>query len=87
VIDLVRRTRELPSVFLGPSPRAAVHLLAASKAIACLHGRAFATPDDVAELAGPVLAHRLVMTPEAELERFSAHDALAAALAEVPVPR
>jgi MoxR-like ATPase len=87
VIDLVRRTRELPSVFLGPSPRAAVHLLAGAKASSRLRGREFVTPDDVAELAGPVLAHRLVMTPEAELERFSAQDALRAALAEVPVPR
>jgi MoxR-like ATPase len=87
VIALVRRTRELPSVSLGASPRAAVHLLASAKALARLHGRTFVTPDDVAELAGPVLAHRLVMTPEAELERFSAEDALRTALAEVPVPR
>jgi MoxR-like ATPase len=87
VIDLIRHTRELPSVFLGASPRAAVHLLAAAKASARLRGRAFVTPDDVAELAGPVLAHRLVMTPEAELERFGPEDALRAALAEVPVPR
>ena len=87
VIALVRRTRELPSVSLGASPRAAVHLLASAKAFARLRGRAFVTPDDVAELAGPVLAHRLVMTPEAELERFGPEDALRTALAEVPVPR
>jgi MoxR-like ATPase len=87
VVALVRRTRELPSVSLGASPRAAVHLLAAAKASARLRGRAFVTPDDVALLAPPVLAHRLVMTPEAELERFAALDALRVALAEVPVPR
>jgi MoxR-like ATPase len=87
VIALIRRTRELPSVSLGASPRAAVHLLAAAKASARLRGRAFVTPDDVAELAAPVLAHRLVMTPEAELERFGAEAALRTALAEVPVPR
>ncbi|HLM85332.1 MAG TPA: MoxR family ATPase [Solirubrobacteraceae bacterium] len=87
VIALVRRTRELPSVSLGASPRAAVHLLAAAKAIARLRGRAFVTPDDVAQLAPPVLGHRLVMTPEAELERFGPEDALRTALAEVPVPR
>jgi MoxR-like ATPase len=84
---LVRRTRELPSVALGASPRAAVHLLAAARATARLRGRDFVTPDDVAELAVPVLAHRLIVSPEAELERFSARDALAAALAETPVPR
>jgi MoxR-like ATPase len=87
VVALVRRTRELPSVSLGASPRAAVHLLAAAKATARVRGRAFVTPDDVAELAVPVLAHRLVMTPEAELERFGPEDALRAALSEIPVPR
>jgi MoxR-like ATPase len=87
IVALVRRTRELPSVSLGASPRAAVHLLAAAKATARVRGRAFVTPDDVAELAVPVLAHRLVMTPEAELERFAPEDALRAALSEIPVPR
>ncbi len=87
VIALVRHTRELPSVALGASPRAAVHLLAAAKATARLQGRAFVTPDDVAELAEPVLAHRLVMSPEAELERFGAGDAVRGALADVTVPR
>ena len=87
VIALVRRTRELPSVALGASPRAAVHLLAAARAAARMRGRAFVTPDDVAEMAAPVLAHRLVMTPDAELERFGAREALRVALEEVPVPR
>jgi MoxR-like ATPase len=87
VIALVRATRALPSVSLGASPRAAVHLLAAAKAAARVRGRAFVTPDDVASLTAPVLAHRLVMTPEAELERFTAEDALRTVLAEVPVPR
>ena len=87
VIALVRRTRELPSVALGASPRAAVHLLAAAKACARMRGRAFLTPDDVAQMAGAVLGHRLLMTPEAELERFGAADALRVALDEVPVPR
>jgi MoxR-like ATPase len=87
VVALVRHTRELPSVALGASPRAAVHLLAAAKATARLNDRAFVTPDDVADLAEPVLAHRLVMTPEAELERFGAADAVRTALGEVEVPR
>ncbi len=87
VVDLVRRTRELPSVSLGASPRAAVHLLAASKAAARLRGRAFVTPDDVVEMTAPVLAHRLLMSPEAELERFGPEQALRTAQAEVPVPR
>ena len=84
---VVRQTRTLPSVTLGASPRAAVHLLAASKAAARLDGRDFVTPDDVASMALPVLRHRLVLSPEAELERYTADDAIRAAVGGVPVPR
>jgi MoxR-like ATPase len=87
VTALVRRTRELPSVALGASPRAAVHLAAASRASAWLAGRAFVTPDDVVRMAPPVLRHRLILRPEAELERYRADDAVRAALQAVPVPR
>ncbi|MEA2220126.1 MAG: MoxR-like ATPase [Solirubrobacteraceae bacterium] len=87
LVEVVRRTRELPSVTLGASPRAAVHLLVAAKASAALSGREFVTPDDVAGLAGPVLAHRLVLRPEAELERYDAADAVRTALESVRVPR
>ncbi|MFP5362197.1 MAG: AAA family ATPase [Thermoleophilia bacterium] len=87
LVEVVRRTRDLPSVTLGASPRAAVHLLVAAKAAAALAGRAFVTPDDVAGLAGPVLRHRLVLRPEAELERYDAADAVRTALDSVPVPR
>jgi MoxR-like ATPase len=87
IVAVVRRTRELPSVTLGASPRAAVHLLVAAKAEAALRGRGFVTPDDVAGLAGPVLAHRIVLRPEAELERYEASDAVRTALESVPVPR
>jgi MoxR-like ATPase len=87
VSSLVRRTRELPSVALGASPRAGVHLLAAAKAFATMSGRGFVVPDDVVALAGPVLAHRLLLTPEAELDRFTASDALSNVLASVPIPR
>jgi MoxR-like ATPase len=87
LVEVVRRTRELPSVTLGASPRAAVHLLVAAKAAAALAGRAFVTPDDVAGLAEPVLRHRLVLRPEAELERYDAGDAIRTALESVRVPR
>ncbi|MEJ7797994.1 MAG: MoxR family ATPase [Solirubrobacteraceae bacterium] len=87
LVEIVRRTRELPSVTLGASPRAAVHLLLAAKAAAALAGRSFVTPDDVAGLAGPVLAHRIVLRPEAELERYDAADAVRTALESVRVPR
>jgi MoxR-like ATPase len=87
IAALVRRTRDLPSVALGASPRAAVHLLAASKASARLSGRDFVTPDDVAWMARPVLRHRLLLRPEAELERYQPDEAIQAALSSVPVPR
>jgi MoxR-like ATPase len=87
VAAVVRRTRELPSVALGASPRAAVHLLAAAKAAACLWGRSYVVPDDVVNVAGPVLRHRLLLTPEAELDRFRPDDALRTVLSSVPVPR
>jgi MoxR-like ATPase len=87
VTALVRRTRELPSVALGASPRAAVHLLAASRASAWLAGRGFVTPDDVVRMAPPVLRHRLILRPEAELERYRPDDAVQAALQAIPVPR
>jgi MoxR-like ATPase len=87
VVAVVRQTRELPSVELGASPRAAVHLLAAAKASARLSDRDFVTPDDVVRMALPVLRHRLLLRPEAELERFRPDDAIAAALQAVAVPR
>jgi MoxR-like ATPase len=87
VAAIIRRTRSLPSVSLGASPRAGVHLLAASKAAARLAGRGFVTPDDVVAMAAPVLRHRLLLRPEAELERYRPDDAVATAVAAVAVPR
>jgi MoxR-like ATPase len=84
---IVRRTRELPSVLLGASPRAGVHLLALSKAAAALNGRSYVVPDDVVSLVIPVLRHRLILTPEAEIDRFRPEDALRTVLSSVPVPR
>ena len=87
ILAIVRATRELPSVELGASPRAGVHLLAAAKGRARLDGRGYVTPDDVVAVARPALRHRLVLRPEAELERYRADDAVAAVLQSVPVPR
>ena len=87
VVSIIRATRELPSVELGASPRAAVHLLAAARAHARLDERGFVTPDDVVAVAAPVLRHRLLLRPEAELERYRPDDAVRAALDAVAVPR
>jgi MoxR-like ATPase len=87
IAGVVRRTREVPSVSLGASPRAAVHLLAAAKAAARMAARDFVTPDDVAAMARPVLRHRLTLRPEAELEHYRPDDAVETALSGVTVPR
>jgi MoxR-like ATPase len=87
IAAVVRATRSVPAVSLGASPRATVHLLSASKALARLQGRDFVVPDDVATLAPFVLAHRLVLRSEAELDRYTQQAAVQAALATVPVPR
>lgn len=86
-VRLVRHTRSLPSVELGASPRAAVHLIAATQAKAVLDGRAFTTPDDVRTHAQAVLSHRLVLTADAAIDRYHAVDAIGAALSAVPVPK
>ncbi len=86
-VGLVRHTRSLPSVELGASPRAAVHLITATRARALLEGREFITPDDIRNQALPVLAHRLVLTADASIDRYLAADAINAALAAVPVPK
>jgi len=87
VVGVVRATRELPGVELGASPRAAVHLLACARAEAALSGRDYVTPDDVGAVALAVLRHRLVLRPEAQLDRYDAGAAVRTALGAVPVPR
>ncbi|MEO6987647.1 MAG: MoxR family ATPase [Aquihabitans sp.] len=87
VVALIRQTRHLPSVEVGASPRAAVHLLVAAKASARLWGRHFVIPDDVIRVAPSVLRHRLVLRPEAELDRLTPDAVVANAVAAVPVPR
>jgi MoxR-like ATPase len=87
VSAVVRQTRVLPSVSLGASPRAGVHLLAASKAWARISGRGYVLPDDVVSLVPAVLRHRLLLTPEAELDQFTTDQALQTVLSSVPVPR
>jgi MoxR-like ATPase len=87
VIALVGATRSAPDLRLGASPRAALHLLRASRARAALDGRDFVIPDDVQALAGPVLAHRLLPTAEAMVERQFPERVLAAIVERVPLPR
>ncbi|WP_261565068.1 AAA family ATPase [Frankia gtarii] len=87
VVDLVTATRSLPGLRLGASPRGSIALLRAAQVQAAAAGRAFVIPEDVQRLAAPVLAHRLLVTPDAELRGYTGEQAVAEALAAVPVPR
>ncbi|HYO54718.1 MoxR family ATPase [Archangium sp.] len=87
VRKLVAATRTSSRIRLGAGPRAGVHLLLASKALAALRGRGFVTPDDVRFLAGPVLRHRLLLSPDAELDGATPSDVLREVVQSVEVPR
>ncbi len=86
ILEIIRRTRDLPSVSLGASPRASLALYRASQALALINGRDFVTPDDVKRLARPVLAHRLILSTEAFLHNVSKENLIADILSAVPVP-
>jgi len=87
LLAIVRRTRDWPSIALGASPRASAALLLVSKAFAAREGRDFVIPDDVKEAALPVLRHRLVLRPEAELEGFDTDRVVRDVLAATQVPK
>ena len=86
LVDLANASRRHPHLALGMSPRATLALQRVARARAALHGRAYVVPDDLKALAEPVLAHRLLITPEAQLQGGSAADALTEVLGTVPVP-
>jgi MoxR-like ATPase len=87
VVAVVEASRRSPDLRLGASPRAGLQLLRSARAAAALVGRDHVLPDDVQALAGPVLAHRLLLTPDAALGRRSAEQVVADLLSTVPVPR
>jgi len=86
-VDIVRRTRVHPFVHYGASPRASVALLLCSKAVAAIRGRDFVTPDDVRDVALPVLRHRLTLRAEAELDGVTPDAVIADILKLTEVPR
>ncbi|HYO77356.1 MAG TPA: MoxR family ATPase [Thermoanaerobaculia bacterium] len=85
--ELVSRTRRDESVQIGAGPRASLALLEASRATAALEGRDFITPDDVKSLVGPVVSHRITLSPEAEMEGLALEDLLKRIFDQVEVPR
>ena len=87
IINLAIATRTSPELRLGASPRATLHLLRASRAWAALDGRDYVIPDDVQRLARPVLAHRLLPTAEAIVERHLPEQVVDRIVAQLPIPR
>lgn len=87
ILAIVRRTREWPALALGASPRAAISLMLVAQAYAAFEDRDYLLPDDVKRAALPVLRHRVVLKPEADLEGFDADRVIGDVLAGVPVPR
>ena len=87
LLDVVRRSRRHPDLILGPSPRAAVSWLQASKAHAWLSERDYVTPDDIKAVAAPLLRHRLILSPEAQLDGLQVEAIVAGLLNNVAVPR
>jgi MoxR-like ATPase len=87
IIAIVETTRSSPDLSLGGSPRASIGLLLAAKTLAAFRARDYITPDDVKLLAPPVLRHRLLLKPEAEIEGHTPDRIIDGILARVPVPR
>ena len=87
IVSVIRRTRDWPALSLGASPRAAIGLFFAARALAGMEGRDFLIPDDIKAAAPAVLRHRLLLKPEADLEGLSADSVIAEVLAAVEVPK
>jgi len=87
IAELVYETRNNKSIFLGGSPRASVAVLRSAKAIAAINGRDFVTPDDVIKVLHPVLCHRIILTPEREMEGGTAADVIRDITKKIEVPR
>ncbi len=87
IVEVVRKTRNHPSILYGASPRASVALLLCSKALAAIRGRDFPTPDDVRDVSLPVLRHRLALRAEAELDGATTDAVISDIIKRVEVPR
>lgn len=87
VAKIVYQTRNNKSLFLGGSPRASLAIINSSKAIAAMNSRDFVTPDDITKVALPVLRHRVMLTPEKEMEGITADDVINQIIKNIEIPR
>jgi len=87
IAALIHNTRNNGDLFLGASPRASLAIMQTSKAVAAINGRDFVTPDDIQYVTYPVLNHRIILTPEREMEGMDVQDVIKDIIAKVEVPR
>jgi len=87
VAKLINESRNNKSLFLGGSPRASLAIINAAKALAAIHGRDFVTPEDIIYVAAPVLRHRIMLTPEKEMEGITPDDVVAQLIQKIEIPR
>jgi MoxR-like ATPase len=86
IVAITRATRQHPEIDLGASPRATLALFQISQAWAAIHNRSFVLPDDVKAMAPHILAHRLIITPQAQLRGRNIHDLIEGIIGSIPVP-
>jgi MoxR-like ATPase len=87
IAQIVQETRNNPMLFLGASPRASVAILNGSKAYALINGRDFISPEDIKQIALPVLRHRIILSPEKEMEGISPDVVVQQIIDKIEVPR
>lgn len=87
IAQITHETRNNKSLYLGASPRASLAMINGAKAIAAMAGRDFVTPDDIIKVATPVLSHRIMLSPEKEMEGLTAADIVAQIIKKIEVPR
>lgn len=87
IAKIVNETRNNSSLYLGASPRASLAILRSSKANAAIMGRDFVTPEDIIEMAVPVMRHRIILTPEKEMEGLSADELVHDIISKIEIPR
>ncbi len=87
IADIIVNTRNNPFLYLGASPRASIAILRASKAFAAMNGRDFVTPEDIKQAAIPVLQHRIIVTPEREMEGVNTKQIIKQIIEAVEIPR
>ncbi|MEM6642936.1 MAG: MoxR family ATPase [Bacteroidota bacterium] len=87
IVQLIGKTRQHPSLYLGASPRASIDLLKGSKAYAAIQGRDFVSPEDIKRLFRPTIEHRIILSPEAELQGITIKEVTEQILQQVEVPK